>query len=57
MKFFGFSTSDIPSSAKYAYIAIFAVIVIGSIAYLMSKIDDGSSTKSKKTKKSPEKGT
>lgn len=52
IKFFGFSTSDFPSSAKYAYIGIFAAVIIGSIWYLMSKIDDGSK-KNKKSKKSP----
>lgn len=55
MKFFGFSTNDIPSGAKYAYIAIFAAIVGGSIWYLMSRIDDGKSKNNKKAKKSSSK--
>lgn len=60
MKFFGLSTSDIPSSAKYAYIVLFAAIVGGSIYYLMSKLDnktDKNVAKKKKGSASPAKNT
>jgi|JI61114C2RNA_FD_contig_31_3236666_length_697_multi_3_in_0_out_0_1 Mn2+/Fe2+ NRAMP family transporter len=58
MKFFGLSASSVPSSAKYVYVAIFGAIVVGSIWYLMSKVDQtGKSTKNNKRRKSPGKNT
>lgn len=50
MKFFGISRDDIPSSIKYAYIAIFAGIVVGAIWYLMSKLDTSKKEKSSRKK-------
>jgi fucose permease len=51
MKFFGFSGHEIPSSLKYVYVIIFAVIVIGAIAYMMSKLNSTQKNKSSSKKK------
>ena len=56
MKFFGFSASDVPSFAKFMYVAIFVGIVGTAIFYLMGKIDNSKKPKSpNKRRRSPKK--
>ena len=56
MKFFGISANDVPSFAKFMYVAIFVGIVGTAIFYLMNQLDTSKKGKSpNKRRKSPKK--
>ena len=55
MKFLGFSIKDLPSSAKLAYVCIFAAIVIAALYYGLSNVDKKPQKNSNKRRKSPKK--
>ena len=45
MKFLGLSIRDLPTSAKYIYVSIFAAIVVGALWYGISQLDNGKAEK------------
>ena len=53
MKFLGFSIKDLPSSAKLAYVCIFAAIVIAALYYGLTNVDQKPQKNSNKRRKSP----
>jgi hypothetical protein len=57
MKFLGLSIRDLPSSAKYIYVFIFAALVIGALWYGISQLDNKTEKQGNKRRKSPKKDT
>ncbi len=56
MKFLGLSIRDLPTSAKYIYVSIFAAIVVGALWYGISQLDNGKAEKQgNKRRRSPKK--
>ena len=56
MKFLGLSIKDLPSSAKFIYVSIFAAVVIGALWYGISQLDNDKGEKQgNKRRKSPKK--
>lgn len=55
MKFLGLSISELPDSFKLIYVAIFALLVGGTLWYGLSQLDTKSEKTSNKRRKSPKK--
>jgi hypothetical protein len=55
MKFLGLSIKDLPQSAKYIYISIFAALVGGALWYGISQLDNKTEKQGNKRRKSPKK--
>jgi len=55
MKFLGLSIKDLPQSAKYIYVGIFASIVVGALWYGISQLDNKTEKQGNKRRKSPKK--